>query len=281
MRPLSFGSSSSCLGVAEHRVVLDLAPKFHPPPRSNKKPRRRSTASCVTIGQYSGPSCEGLGCVASSDTSCISCRLISKKQAHFFKVTAPSCSLSHSSISRFHKMTNLGPLTTTLTPLEGCLQTIYGQIFTDTTTHKYHSLGRSETSDCYPSDFQVKSDAYYSPGLCPSGWKSACGSVEVLGTAAETRAKCCPSGYSCQVFRGQPVAWSTLSCYSLAMTPVELLVPFVDNVSAFQIASRRSLSCYFYGGWELTPSAQVGVRDDDTRQYPDQCRSDQYQVAED
>ncbi|KAK8043260.1 hypothetical protein PG994_013743 [Apiospora phragmitis] len=67
-------------------------------------------------------------------------------------------------------MTNIGPLTATLTPSSGCLQTVWGQVFTDhsgqnSTTHKYHSLGRSLTSECYPTGFQLKSDAFYSPGI--------------------------------------------------------------------------------------------------------------------
>lgn len=58
--------------------------------------------------------------------------------------------------------------------------------------YKYYSLGRSETEECYPNGFQIKSDAYYSPGVCPSGWEQACGAVGIIGTVTETRATCCP-----------------------------------------------------------------------------------------
>ncbi|KAK8129112.1 hypothetical protein PG984_010220 [Apiospora sp. TS-2023a] len=132
-------------------------------------------------------------------------------------------------------MTNIGPLTTTLTPATGCLQTVWGQIYTEhndgqnSTTHKYHSLGRSATSECYPSGFEIRSDAFYSPGLCPSGWTSACGTPEVIGTITETRATCCPKGYSCLTNVPSTETWSTLSCSSAAISPIAIIVPDVDN----------------------------------------------------
>lgn len=97
-------------------------------------------------------------------------------------------------------MAGLGPLTTTFTPASGCNSVISGIVFTqtldggNTTTHKYHSLGLSATSECYPPGFEVNSNAYYSPGICPSGWQSACGRQEAIGgSITETRVTCCPT----------------------------------------------------------------------------------------
>ncbi|KAI0900674.1 hypothetical protein F4806DRAFT_504350 [Annulohypoxylon nitens] len=127
--------------------------------------------------------------------------------------------------------TNLGPLTTTFTPSPECTEVISGIIYTqtgtdgNTTTHKYHSLGPSNTSECYPSDFQVTS-AYYSPGRCPSGWVSACGSVYIdSGTITETTATCCPAGYTCKQASDVTDSWSTLLCSSAAESMVNVTVP--------------------------------------------------------
>ena len=102
-------------------------------------------------------------------------------------------------------MTNLGPLTTTFTPALGCNTEVYGIVYTQalppssgdpssttTTTHKYHSLGRTETSDCYPPNF-LPTSAYYSPAsVCPSDWVSASGTLLSIGTVTETQVTCCP-----------------------------------------------------------------------------------------
>ncbi|KAI0884907.1 uncharacterized protein GGS22DRAFT_164614 [Annulohypoxylon maeteangense] len=127
--------------------------------------------------------------------------------------------------------TNLGPLTTTFTPAPECTEVISGIIFTqtgtdgNTTTHKYHSLGPSDTSKCYPSGFEVMS-AFYSPGRCPSGWSSACGSVYIASeTITETTATCCPLGYTCKQAADETDTWSTLSCSSAVETLTNVTVP--------------------------------------------------------
>ncbi|KAK6854067.1 hypothetical protein PG995_010879 [Apiospora arundinis] len=131
-------------------------------------------------------------------------------------------------------MTNINGLTTAFTPSSGYLQTIWGQVFTEhhgsnSATHKYHSLGRSATSDCYPLGFQLQPDAFYSPGICPSGWVIACSSLDAINTLTETRATCCPRGYSCITPPGTEVTWSTLSCTSIAISSIDVIVPNVDN----------------------------------------------------
>ncbi|KAI1210775.1 uncharacterized protein F4807DRAFT_422591 [Annulohypoxylon truncatum] len=127
--------------------------------------------------------------------------------------------------------TNLGPLTTTFTPAPECTEVISGIIYTqtgtdgNTTTHKYHSLGPADTSECYPSPFQITS-AYYSPGRCPSGWSSVCGSVYIAsGTITETTATCCPPGYACMQAADVTDSWSTLSCTRAIESMVNVTVP--------------------------------------------------------
>ncbi|KAI0004049.1 hypothetical protein F4779DRAFT_77326 [Xylariaceae sp. FL0662B] len=130
-------------------------------------------------------------------------------------------------------MEDIGPLTTTFVPSPGCNVEIYGSVFTqtagdNTTTHKYHSLGLKSTSECYPPGFQPTS-AFYSPGLCPSDWYSACGSLEVIGSVTETRAICCPLGYSCISPPALTETWSTLSCSSTAISVINVTVPDLSN----------------------------------------------------
>ncbi|KAI1780696.1 hypothetical protein F4818DRAFT_14192 [Hypoxylon cercidicola] len=131
-------------------------------------------------------------------------------------------------------MAGLGPLTTTFTPASGCNSVISGIVYTQTlddgniTTHKYHSLGLSATSECYPPAFEVHS--YYSPGICPSGWQSACGKQEAIGgSITETRVTCCPSGYRCIDAPNPTETWSTLSCSSTAISTVSVTVPDESN----------------------------------------------------
>ncbi|KAI2617501.1 hypothetical protein GGR54DRAFT_209272 [Hypoxylon sp. NC1633] len=132
-------------------------------------------------------------------------------------------------------MADLGPLTDTFTPASECNTVISGKVHTqtlddgNTTTYKYHSLGPSATSSCYPPGFEAPS-GFYSPGICPSGWESACGSIETIGSATETRAMCCPRGYSCMPSPDATATWSTLSCISANIGgPLSVTVPDVSN----------------------------------------------------
>ncbi|KAI1102038.1 hypothetical protein F4804DRAFT_314328 [Jackrogersella minutella] len=132
-------------------------------------------------------------------------------------------------------MTNLGPLTTTFTPDPECTSVISGIVFTQTgadgstTEHQYQSLGPSDTSKCYPPAFEPTS-VFYSPGICPSGWVSACGTADIIGgTVTETRVTCCPLGYSCIPAPLPTETWSTLSCSSSAISTVNMTVPDLSN----------------------------------------------------
>ncbi|KAI0851899.1 hypothetical protein F5Y00DRAFT_274188 [Daldinia vernicosa] len=131
-------------------------------------------------------------------------------------------------------MSDLGPLTTTFTPASGCNSILSGIVYTqtlqdgNTTTHKYHSLGPSATSECYPPGFEPAS-GFYSPGICPSGWWSACGTLDAIATLTETRATCCPLGYVCIQKPDPTETWSTLSCSSSAISSVSVTVPDLSN----------------------------------------------------
>ncbi|KAL4892919.1 hypothetical protein BDV59DRAFT_178965 [Aspergillus ambiguus] len=93
------------------------------------------------------------------------------------------------------------PLTTTFTPAPSCLSDYYVWNATEggscivggsTQTCKFNSLGPPSTSDCLPPGYEPVTTAYFSPGLCPSGYNTACSEVVSVGTLTETRATCCP-----------------------------------------------------------------------------------------
>ncbi|KAI0543805.1 hypothetical protein F4679DRAFT_567300 [Xylaria curta] len=137
---------------------------------------------------------------------------------------------------------NLGVLTTTFTPAPNCNSYVSGLIYTQTVTtnqttttveHKYHTLGLNNTSLCYPPYYHVGTGFYYSPAMCPSGWYAACGSFG-SGSIPETRATCCPSGYSCMDPPPETDTWSTLSCISYAQSSIYVTVP--DD--SYQVWSR-------------------------------------------
>ncbi|OKL63661.1 hypothetical protein UA08_00386 [Talaromyces atroroseus] len=92
-------------------------------------------------------------------------------------------------------------LTTVFTPAASCLTDIYNLTTTiDETPWNYIQLGPTPTSnnDCYPPQFTPATTAYYSPGICPSGYIMACSNIVSINSVSETRATCCPSQYTCQ-----------------------------------------------------------------------------------
>ncbi|KKZ62025.1 hypothetical protein EMCG_03487 [[Emmonsia] crescens] len=67
----------------------------------------------------------------------------------------------------------------------------------------YHELG-PRSADCFPSGGylpwevdQVAKNAFYSPAVCPSGYLICSSDENSIGTLTETRATCCPNGFSC------------------------------------------------------------------------------------
>ncbi|CAK7223355.1 hypothetical protein SBRCBS47491_005180 [Sporothrix bragantina] len=100
-------------------------------------------------------------------------------------------------------------LTTTFTPSSSCTIDLYKQAYPGITCaigsslipcDFYHLGVDSSTSDCFPPGWSDASTAYYSPGICPSGYTEACQSV----VNSETRATCCPVGYQCQTETNWP-----------------------------------------------------------------------------
>lgn len=110
----------------------------------------------------------------------------------------------------------VGPLTTTFTPPSTCLS-----IITSTTSRPSYSLfiGHWALGDlnCYPSvtsSIDFWSDYVWSPGICPSGYSTACtyDPSAISFDPAATASLCCPSGFTCY-----GTDWPHV-CYSSAET---------------------------------------------------------------
>ncbi|CAN8101048.1 unnamed protein product [Discula destructiva] len=99
-------------------------------------------------------------------------------------------------------MANAGPLTTTFTAPPSCTTaTGLYQIWAANTYHFEQGPLASMTS-CFPSGYDAAvTSQYFSPGICPSGYITACSSTDVLSaTVTETAYTCCPRGrvlYTC------------------------------------------------------------------------------------
>ncbi|KAH8669134.1 hypothetical protein BX600DRAFT_435636 [Xylariales sp. PMI_506] len=127
--------------------------------------------------------------------------------------------------------TLLGALTTTFTPPTTCNVNVYDILATDedcvagtsVVACAYFQLGdQASTSACLPSAWEPSTLAYFSPGVCPDGYQTACSSVVTSDGTAETQATCCPTGYLCQTNEG--FGWySTDLCY----WPIPSTVTFV------------------------------------------------------
>ncbi|KAH8658095.1 hypothetical protein BX600DRAFT_63225 [Xylariales sp. PMI_506] len=84
----------------------------------------------------------------------------------------------------------IGPLTTTFTPPASCTNdfTNYYQMWTGD-LGVFDIAGPYTTESCFPSGYNPARSEYYSPGICPAGYKTACSSVDTNGVTAVT---CCP-----------------------------------------------------------------------------------------
>ncbi|KAF2994467.1 hypothetical protein E8E13_000026 [Curvularia kusanoi] len=93
---------------------------------------------------------------------------------------------------------SLGPLTTTFTPPVPCVgkDNLWG-IFTswpDNPSFYYMLQGPPSTLYCLPESYRYESTAYYSPGVCPSGYTPACKHTFTWSTTiTETAYTCCPT----------------------------------------------------------------------------------------
>jgi hypothetical protein len=95
-------------------------------------------------------------------------------------------------------------LTTTFSPQPECttdtwyIEYVTGEYYYTTSIPNslegwYLSQGPTDWRSCFPSGYEAKTDFYYSPGVCPSGYSIASSSVLSIGVSSETRATCCPS----------------------------------------------------------------------------------------
>ncbi|KAI0110395.1 hypothetical protein GGR51DRAFT_558043 [Nemania sp. FL0031] len=96
-------------------------------------------------------------------------------------------------------MTNLGPLTTTFTPIgPDCTSTFLG--FNQHNAWVQYGAGGDASVACLPSGFVPSYSSFYSPGICPSGYTKACFTQPFATTVIsrlETRITCCPSSFQC------------------------------------------------------------------------------------
>lgn len=93
-------------------------------------------------------------------------------------------------------------LTTTFTPASTCTNDFYMlpyqasgfacMVGDESSPCQYLHLGPSNASGCMPPDWSTATNAYYSPGVCPTGYTEACSNLVSVGTVTETRATCCP-----------------------------------------------------------------------------------------
>ncbi|KAJ5722778.1 hypothetical protein N7488_000813 [Penicillium malachiteum] len=116
-------------------------------------------------------------------------------------------------------------LTTTFIAPTGCFTDTYfienlsGTDYYTTTvttgeTGWWLQLGPTNWDTCFPSAYEISTDFYYSPGVCPSGYWTASQSVYSDG---ETRATCCPNNYNVQT-RSDLDWFTTNKCTSRATT---------------------------------------------------------------
>lgn len=92
-------------------------------------------------------------------------------------------------------------LTTTFTPPASCFDT--STILDVWTTVcaaglascQYQVLGQAPdgSKTCMPPGYTPGGNNYYSPGICPSGYATACSSLNSVGSLTETVATCCPT----------------------------------------------------------------------------------------
>ncbi|KAJ5965626.1 hypothetical protein N7481_012340 [Penicillium waksmanii] len=115
-------------------------------------------------------------------------------------------------------------LTTTFSPPPECttdtwyIEYVTGEYYYTTSISNslegwYLSQGPTDWRSCFPSGYEAKTDFYYSPGVCPSGYSIASSSVLSIGVSSETRATCCPSSFTAQTDDGM-VWYSTNRCFS-------------------------------------------------------------------
>ncbi|KAI1392416.1 uncharacterized protein F4822DRAFT_128927 [Hypoxylon trugodes] len=114
-------------------------------------------------------------------------------------------------------------MTTEFKPSSSCLVDIYYATYPNLTCQdpkgsftqcRYFHLGPTmSTSDCFPTGWSPSSGAFISSNACPEGYAVACSS----GGLSETKATCCPVGYTCRT--NSDLVWYTTDlCYSMIIS---------------------------------------------------------------
>jgi hypothetical protein len=92
-------------------------------------------------------------------------------------------------------------LTTTFTPPASCFGTnaiidVLTTVCAGTLAScQYLVLGQAPdgSKTCMPPGYTAGGDYFYSPGICPSGYTTACYSLNSVGSVTQTAATCCPT----------------------------------------------------------------------------------------
>jgi hypothetical protein len=82
---------------------------------------------------------------------------------------------------------SVGSLTTTFTPPASCLESFSTTLW----NLSFYLAEPTTTQGCMPDNFQFSSTNFYSPGICPVGYVTACQHLNVIGTLSETVVTCC------------------------------------------------------------------------------------------
>jgi hypothetical protein len=90
---------------------------------------------------------------------------------------------------------SLGALTSTFTPPSSCISSFVNVYLMNPPIlgTEYHAGGPVSTDRCFPSNYGDARTDYYSPGICPAGYMSACTSLNAAGAVTETVVTCCPT----------------------------------------------------------------------------------------
>jgi hypothetical protein len=98
-------------------------------------------------------------------------------------------------------MTNIGPLTTVYTPPASCTRSTGWYKSFETTVNEagetdavyFDYRGPISIDECLPPGFNAETRDYYSPGVCPSAYTSACSRPGDFANPSLTKVICCPS----------------------------------------------------------------------------------------
>lgn len=97
---------------------------------------------------------------------------------------------------------SVGALTTVFTPPASCFaSTNIWQVWEPEETDWYELVGPPDASGCMPSGYEVATTAFFSPGICPSGFTAASSNTATIADLTETTHVCCPTAYD---FTTQP-----------------------------------------------------------------------------